>query len=136
MTYTPPVRYTAEEIEEAVSTDPEHTCGEPEYNREEAECVGCDYEDNYGENGWYEFGHKDPGDTHGLVLKGETVSAVYMDGESGGEGSGESVWLVFKVGVQYFKKTGYYASYDGTSWDGDVTEVRRRQVTVSMWEEI
>ena len=132
MTYTPPVRYTADEIAAAVEPDPdeypEHTCGDSS----DDECVACQWED--GERGWSEIAYGDPGDISEILLKGEKVKVIYIDGESGGEGSGESVWAIIKVGVQYFKKTGYYMSHDGTHWDGDVTEVKRKQRTVTFYE--
>lgn len=47
----------------------------------------------------------------------------YVEKEGGYEGGGEELWVVFKVGDQYFRKSGYYASYDGSTWDGALEEV-------------
>ena len=131
MTYTPPTRYTADEIEAALELpeDLECTCGT---TGSDEPCVYCEWDD--GEHGWHAISYAEPGAISEIPLRGEKVKAIYIDGESGGEGSGESVWTIIRVGVQFFKKTGYYASYDGTHWDGDVTEVKRKQRTVTFYE--
>lgn len=36
----------------------------------------------------------------------------------GGEGQGEELWVVFSLGDQLFRVDGYYASWDGSNWDG------------------
>lgn len=39
--------------------------------------------------------------------------------------------------VSYLKITGYYASYEGTSWDsGEVTEVKKAKKTITDWQEL
>ncbi|AVD99356.1 hypothetical protein SEA_BILLNYE_184 [Streptomyces phage BillNye] len=45
------------------------------------------------------------------------------------EDSGEQ-WLLFKVGEQYFRKYGYYNSWDSPEWDGRLVAVIPREVTV------
>ena len=55
---------------------------------------------------------------------------AFVDGYTGAEGGGEDVWMVFKVGDQYFRTTGYYLSYDGTTWDGATEEVEPFEKTV------
>ena len=69
------------------------------------------------------------------------VTNVYSEG--GGEGSGEHVEVVLRVEppmtdyneslVRYFRKTGYYSSYEGTVWDGAFEEVEPRKVTVTQY---
>jgi hypothetical protein len=71
----------------------------------------------------------------------DDVKVTYVDGETGGEGSAEHIWQVWRVvtkagdldEVQYFKKTGYYASYDGSNWDGSLYEVEPFEKTVTDW---
>jgi hypothetical protein len=74
---------------------------------------------------------------HGKVL-------VEDDEETGGEGSQESIYIVFSVesydnhpfnegGKRYFRKQGYYASYDGSNWDGDFHEVWPKQKEITVW---
>lgn len=63
----------------------------------------------------------------------------YVDGETGGEGSGEYIWQVWSAtdadgNVQYFRKTGYYMSYEGSTWDGDLIEVVPFEKTVTDWK--
>lgn len=60
-----------------------------------------------------------------------------VQARGGSEGDGERVWLVFKVTRKedgkefFFKKEGYYSSYDGTDWDGSFYEVFPEQKYVT-----
>jgi hypothetical protein len=58
----------------------------------------------------------------------------FVEQVGGGEGEGEHVHLVLRVGDRYFKKEGYYASYDGTTWDGDFREVKPAEKTIMVYE--
>lgn len=51
----------------------------------------------------------------------------------GGEGQGDSLWVVFRVGDQLFRKSGYYNSWDGGYFDGDLEEVEPYEVTVTRY---
>ena len=63
--------------------------------------------------------------------------------EEGFDGGGDHVEVVLRVEppmtdyneslVRYFRKTGYYSSYEGTEWDGAFEEVEPRQVTVTQY---
>jgi len=46
-------------------------------------------------------------------------TAVYQDGKYGEEGGGEDVWVVFQLGENMYRITGYYNSYDGSEWSTD-----------------
>lgn len=81
--------------------------------------------DNY--DFWDSHGGQSPIEIPGLG------TATHIDGEHGGEGSAEYIWQVWKIGEQYFQKTGYYMSYDGSTWDGDLTEVEPFEKTVTDW---
>lgn len=64
-----------------------------------------------------------------------TIAKVY---EEGGEDQGSHAEVVFSVTqedgeVQYFKKEGSYASYDGYYWDGDFEEVSVRTKVVTYY---
>ena len=56
----------------------------------------------------------------------------------GGEGQGDRVHIVFRVsgdeGVQHYKIDGYYSSYSGTEWDGQLYEVTPQQRTITIYE--
>lgn len=62
-----------------------------------------------------------------------TVTRVQSIG--GGEGEGEHVHVVLQVvdrgEVRFFKQTGYYASYDGTTWDGPFEAVVPNRVMIT-----
>lgn len=54
--------------------------------------------------------------------------------EFGGEGQGDTVWVVFEVNGQYFQVFGSYASWDGEYWYGaKVIEVEPQLVTVTRY---
>lgn len=75
-----------------------------------------------------------------LRKDGETIDGVtYRVVEDfGGEGLGDTRYIVIAVedgnSVQYFRKDGYYASYDGSTWDGDFREVKAEQKTITVYE--
>lgn len=67
----------------------------------------------------------DPGFVTTITLRGEETEVEYVGGKQSREGGGDDIDAVIRVGDQYFKKTGWYASHDGAYWDGPLTEVRR-----------
>lgn len=60
----------------------------------------------------------------------------------GGEGQGDQYWFVLQVQMEdgtdgflrFFKKSGWYASHDGGYYDGDFTEVKPFERTVTVYE--
>ena len=68
------------------------------------------------------------------IYKNLDFSIVVCEG--GGEGGGETVVRVMKVvdyvhnEIIYLRRTGYYASYDGTTWDDDFEQVFPEEVKV------
>lgn len=46
----------------------------------------------------------------------------------------EDVYVVVKIGTQFFKQTGYYTSHSGSSWYGTIKEVKPVQKTVTVYE--
>jgi hypothetical protein len=65
-------------------------------------------------------------------LTGERVA------EYGGEGDGDQYWVVVSLSdgltTRFFRKDGYYASYDGGYLDGDTTEVKPKEKLVTFYE--
>jgi hypothetical protein len=61
-----------------------------------------------------------------------------VDSEGGSEGDGEYTHVVIKVTqgdvTRYFKKTGYYSSYGGSDWDGEIRSVWPATKTVTVYE--
>lgn len=58
--------------------------------------------------------------------------------EYGGEGQGEEYWVVFSLTEgnlnRYFRKPGWYQSYDGGELDGDLTEVNPVAKVITVWQ--
>lgn len=64
-----------------------------------------------------------------------------VEDHGGGEGSGEERWYVFSVttedgSVRHFRKSGYYASFVGSEFDGAFEEVQPAERTITVWEAI
>lgn len=81
---------------------------------------------------WYNLAWEDY-DQETLNIEGEEVKFSLVESDPGGEGHGEYVFLVIKVGDQLFRKEGFYASHHGTDWDGDFSEVEPKGVTVTKY---
>lgn len=43
-------------------------------------------------------------------------------------------YIILKVGDRFFKKTGYYSSWDGGGMDGPWFEVEKIEKTIYVWE--
>ena len=57
--------------------------------------------------------------------------AAWLAEDFGGEGMGDTRYVVFQVGDQFFRVDGYYASWDGTTWEDPTPyEVKPVEVTV------
>lgn len=60
------------------------------------------------------------------------------EAEYGGEGQGDQFWLVISISdgltTRYFRRDGWYASYDGGYLDTDTFEVRPAEKTVVVYE--
>ena len=61
-----------------------------------------------------------------------TVAAKHEENEN--SGYGEAIWIVVKVGDQFFEKEGYTSSYDLDTFDGQCTEVFPHQKTVTYYK--
>lgn len=96
-----------------------------------------------GESGWY-FWKYESDEVAGHEVPG--VGKVRLiDSVGGGEGSGEEMYLIFSVqpegtkyasAVRFFRKDGYYASFDGSNWDGGFFEVKPTKHTVTIYQEV
>jgi len=105
--------FTAKEVEEKIS---------------EFEEAG--YESTYGGGVYYDL----KGEQEDIEVTG--FGTLKFVDEYGGEGSGDEFWVVFKVGDQFFRKEGWYASYDGGELDGELYEVKAAKVQRTEYERI
>lgn len=46
----------------------------------------------------------------------------------------EQRMMVIKIGNRFFKKYGYYDSWESSAWDGSLTEVRPREKMITVYE--
>jgi hypothetical protein len=85
---------------------------------------------------WYEFydllASKESAEKYGTKTATLASGPAYViQDEGGAEGDGEHRHVVFSVADQFFMVTGYYASWDGTTWDDPIPfEVFPQEVTV------
>lgn len=75
-----------------------------------------EYLDSYGDN---------PNDTIDL----EGFGTIEFVDHFGGEGQGDDYWTVFRIGDRYFRMDGWYSSYEGHEYDGELDEVYPKEVT-------
>jgi hypothetical protein len=71
-----------------------------------------------------------------LTIDGTVTLVEYKDGKMPAEGGGEEIWVVVKIGNQYFRKDGYYMSHDSAYWDGDLHEVAPEVRSVTFYESV
>lgn len=61
-----------------------------------------------------------------------------VEAEYGGEGQGDQYWMVVSVSdgetTRYFRRDGWYASYDGGTLDGEIHEVTPKEKVVTFYE--
>lgn len=70
-----------------------------------------------------------------LTINDEVYPLSIVDSYTGSEGDyAAETYIVFRVGEQTFKKTGYYRSHYGDDWDGPVVEVTKGEKTITTWE--
>lgn len=64
------------------------------------------------------------------------LGVVRVVDQEGGEGQGDHAHIVFLVKDtgQYFRIDGFYSSYEGTDWDGELREVHRVTREVVFYE--
>lgn len=82
------------------------------------------------EEGWGGVRYADIDDLPG-------IGTVEVLDSYGGEGQGDELWVVFNVtnseGSRTWRKSGWYASYSGSDWDGDLEEVVARPKVITEW---
>ena len=61
---------------------------------------------------------------------------VIVEQVDGGEGDGAGIEVVISVQDRYFEINGEYSSWDSSSFDGDLYEVKPKQVQVTQYERI
>ncbi len=117
------MKYTADQIQAAVEAPGEETW------RDAETWLPAGVREDY-------WGTKKNHPDNRLVLDidGEKVYAEYIGGKPPEEGGGERVYIIVKVGEQFFRKNGYYASHYGTDWDGSVDEVHPVTKTITVYE--
>lgn len=81
---------------------------------------------------------RDEHDEENLEEIAELGTVTVVDTVGGSEGDGESQCVVIKVVqgevTRYFKKSGYYSSYGGSDWDGEIRSVWPSQKTITVYE--
>jgi hypothetical protein len=88
----------------------------------------------------YEHGSSDVCNRYYFFKERYNVNLELVHQVGGGEGEGEYVERIFKYVSEedrsdyFFKFTGYYASYSGTSYDEGFTQVFPKEKTITVYE--
>lgn len=66
------------------------------------------------------------------------IGRIEMVESFGGEGEGDQYWFVFKItdadgNVRFFRRNGWYASFNGGYYDGPTEEVKPAEKTITVW---
>jgi hypothetical protein len=71
----------------------------------------------------------------GFILDALGADAFHVAREGGSEGEGDHMEVVFRIGDQLFRKTGYYNSWDSNDWEPGyyLDEVEPYEVTVTRY---
>lgn len=109
---------TAQQVADAIDNEQIKYDGDTEYNISSSEFFS---ELQYGS------------DSYTISIDGVDYKPEKVD-DYGGMDMGSELWVVFKIGDQLFKKSGWYASHDGSYWDGDLSEVKPVQKTITVFE--
>lgn len=85
---------------------------------------------------WTDLSEQVDGYVTAIILRGEPLVVTKLAGKDGDyEDEGEQdVFVVVKVGNQFFKKSGYYYSHSGSEWSGTLKEVKAVTKTVTVYE--
>jgi hypothetical protein len=82
---------------------------------------------------WPEFYEEIWGSGSVTLASGDTKTLE----DFGGEGQGDQRWVVFAVGDKIYRVDGYYASWDGTTWEDPTPyEVKPVEVTVVKYKKV
>ena len=86
---------------------------------------------------WSYWMHETPAE--GVDIPG--VGHVSREAQHGGEGEGDQAWVVLRIEhedgqTKYYRKDGYYASFDGMYFDADFTEVTPTPKTITVYKAV
>lgn len=105
-----------------------------DYTVDEVDAALDEADDNYGD-AWYALVYDDF-DSDSLTLRGEEVPVTLVEYEDGGDREWEyEVFAVIMVGTQFFKRSGWYRSHEGVTFDGRTREVVQGTKVVKVWND-
>lgn len=82
---------------------------------------------------WDELGDDGGGEPYyGTPIGG--LGLVQLVERVGGMGQGDHAHLVWQIGSRLFRMDGYYQSHSGTTYDGPLYEVQRKERTQVVYE--
>lgn len=91
-------------------------------------------ENSWAGSWWEELADSNDGYKSEITLRGNTVEVEKVASKPAEEGGGDTIFVVIRIGTQFFKKEGYYVSHDGEYWDGYLTEVFPEEKTITVYE--
>lgn len=83
---------------------------------------------------WWEL--RDCFDRHEAITLPDLPDPLYVVDSYGGSGMGEQMWVILEYAGRFFRKSGFFASWDGSNWDGPFQEVRSERKMVTVYQEV
>ena len=65
-----------------------------------------------------------------------SLGKVVVEETSGGQGDGAPIEVVISINGRYFQQDGEYSSWDSSSMDGPLYEVKPKQVMKTIYERV
>lgn len=91
--------------------------------------------DQYG-GWWSDLGWQIESKGNQIVIDGETYTVEFVELHDSDDEYTSQMHVIFKLNGVAYKKRGYYQSHYGSEWDGAVTRVEPKTVTVIEWEDV
>lgn len=125
--------YTIEQLDEAI--------GDGKWSNADRE--GDEY---YEEGGWgdlteaiYVWRSRKDEPAPSVTIPG--IGVVTQVEQFGGEGQGDDYWIVVRIvsedgSERFFKRCGWYASYNGGYYEGPTLAVKPAEKTIIVWDEV
>lgn len=73
--------------------------------------------------------------THDVTVNGEVVKVRKVDEQITSDEQFDT-YLIIEVDGKTYRKDGWYASHDGSYWDGGLYEVTKTEVVTYEWKQV
>lgn len=71
-----------------------------------------------------------------INIDGKAYTVEFVEHRDSDEEYTSQMHTIFKLDGVAYKKRGYYQSHYGSEWDGAITRVNPKTITVTEWEDV